>query len=58
MTDRLVRKCNLGGFYGLFFFLEYLKFIFCFAVTMRDLVHDLETILDLSSLLTVSGNLF
>ena len=32
--------------------------IFCFVVTICDLVHDVETIFHLSYVLTPSGNLF
>ena len=32
--------------------------MFCFVVAICDLVHDVETIFHLSSLLTASGNLF
>ena len=32
--------------------------IFCFVVVICDLVHDVETIVHLSYVLTASGNLF
>ena len=40
------------------FFLIFEIIIFCFAVAICDLVHDVETIFHLSYLLTASGNLF
>ena len=36
----------------------HLIFIFCFVFAICDLVHDVETILYLSYVLTPSGNLF
>ena len=41
-----------------FLFCCFKKIIFCFVVAICDLVHDVETILHLSCVLTASGNLF
>ena len=40
------------------FFLIFEIIIFCFAVAICDLVHDVETIFYLSYVLTASGYLF
>ena len=39
-------------------FFVFLRFFFCFVVSIWDLVHNVETIFHLSYLLTASGNLF
>ena len=41
---------------NVFVFLRLL--FFCFVVAICELVHDVETIFNLSFVLTVSGNLF
>ena len=40
------------------FFVFFKIIIFCFVVAICDLVHDVETILHFSYMLTASGNLF
>ena len=40
------------------FFRIFEIFIFCCVVAICDLVHDVETIFNLSYVLTASGNLF
>ena len=51
------RGASYDDFSGQFFRIFEIT-IFCCVVAIRDLVHDVETIFHLSSVLTASGNLF
>ena len=52
-----IKGCNVCGVCGHFFQNFEINFLFCIVVALFDLVHDVETIFHLRSMLTASGNL-